>query len=128
MIEMIAQSIERGNGRVASCKAAGVRYQTFLDAINPEHKNYSLEFADIIKKAEMQGSQVIKETCLTVIIKAATDSEKPIWQAAAWLLERMFPAEFGAKRTLDAIINNNDLRSITVHFETQHTKHENAPN
>lgn len=114
IVEKITESIKKGNGRVAACKAAGLNYQTFLNWLNPLHNNYDLEFLEAIKKAENQGREVVKETCVNVIINAATDKEKPVWQAAAWMLERKFPEDYGNRQSIDHSNKDGTLRELSV--------------
>jgi len=85
----ICDSLESGNGRIKTAKIAGIHYSTFLDWM----KKHS-EFSDAVKKAEKAGRQEVRDTMLDRIRK---HSEKS-WQAAAWILERMFPDEFALKR------------------------------
>jgi len=94
---IICDSLQKGNGRVVSVDAAGISYETFLDWMNTESPRFDSEFSEAIKKAERVKSVTIKETCEAQIFKAATDKEKPIWQAAAWILERKYPSEYGLK-------------------------------
>jgi hypothetical protein len=42
-----------------------------------------------------------KEVCENVIMKAATDNDKPVWQAAAWMLERKFPDSYSEHRKIE---------------------------
>lgn len=97
----IVEVIQKGLGRIQACKAAKLNYQTFLNWLNPEHPNFDLDFLETIKKAESEGLQTIKETCESVILKAATRENVPAWQAAAWMLERKFKNEYSLKTELD---------------------------
>jgi hypothetical protein len=124
ILNKITEAIEAGLGRIAACKKAGLNYQTFLNWLNSEHPNYDLDFFEAIKKAEAQGLQTIKETCINVILKAATDRDKPVWQAAAWMLERKFKDEFSTKQELshDVKIDNDIKELMTKYLELKNVK------
>jgi hypothetical protein len=94
ILNAIIESLERGNGRVMTCKQAGISFETFCDWTNPESPRYNSDFYERVKKAEGTGSIKIKEVCENVIMKAATDNDKPVWQAAAWMLERKYKKEY----------------------------------
>ncbi len=94
-INTLLQGLREGKGRHKSCKEVGINYQTFLNWVHDENKS---EFLTQVKKAEEEGNQITKETCEQAIMNAATNNEKPIWQAAAWLLERKFPEEYRNKQ------------------------------
>jgi hypothetical protein len=104
ILNALIESLSKGNGRVQSCHMAGISYDTFCDIINPGHKGFNFEFVERLKKAEGTGKIKIKEICESVIMKAATDNNKPAWQAAAWMLERKFKDEYALK-----VINDVDL-------------------
>ncbi len=84
----IVKALENGDGRVRACKAAGIHYSTFLDWL--EHKP---EFSEAIKKAERCGLSRVRDLAQRGIIEKFTSH----WQAAAWWLERNYPAEFGRR-------------------------------
>jgi hypothetical protein len=112
LIDLFIENIEGGAGRVAACKSVRLHYDTFLDWLNPESPRYSMEFSERLKKAENAGRQRLKEVCENVIIKAATDKNKPVWQAAAWMLERKFPKEYGIKHEMD--LGEETIKAILV--------------
>ncbi len=95
LVNDLLDNLRQGKGRHKSCKEVGINYQTFLNWLKDESKS---EFLTQVKEAEQEGNQVIKETCEQAIRKAATNNDKPIWQAAAWLLERKFPDEYRNKQ------------------------------
>ena len=95
LVSKLLQNLREGKGRHKTCKEVGINYQTFLNWIHDENKS---EFLTQVKEAEAEGNQVTKETCEQAIINAATNNKKPIWQAAAWLLERKFPEEYRNKQ------------------------------
>lgn len=70
--------------------------------LSPAEENY-LEILEAIKR----GREKFIERNLLLIQVASQDS----WQAAAWLLERKFPDEFGLK--MQRFDETNDLNSVS---------------
>lgn len=86
----IATALATGNTRATSCAYAGISYQTFLNWLERGEKAVSgqyFEFLEAIKKAEADAAVAAVAT-----IKQAS---RTTWQAAAWWLERRYPAEWG---------------------------------
>ena len=100
-LDIIVESIEKGNGIRVTCKAAQISVTTYYDWIDPDSDRFNSELSERIKKARSLGDLAVKETCEAVIMKAAVDKEKPVWQAAAWMLERKFREEYGQRQTLE---------------------------
>ena len=67
----------------AACALAGVGQSTYFDWVATKS-----DFQELIKRAESE----MKERALKVINQAAQNGQ---WQAAAWLLERREPNEYG---------------------------------
>lgn len=109
IFKIIIETIEKGFGRVAACKSANIHYGTLLKWLDPEHPTFNSEFSERLKEAEQVGRQTLKETLENVILKAATDKDKPVWQAAAWRLERSFNSEYGIKQAVDHTIREQPL-------------------
>ena len=82
-IDLFINALSEGVGRVAACKTADIGYQTFLDWMEAKP-----EFSEMVKKAEIQGSDRNKDICKIRIL------EDKSWQSAAWWLERNYPEEF----------------------------------
>jgi hypothetical protein len=95
-VNLIIEAIKGGHGRVKAVNSGGISYETFNVWMKEKP-----EFSELVKKAENEGLQLLRETCLDAIIQAATNNHKPIWQAAAWILERKFPAEFRQRYGVD---------------------------
>ena len=95
IINTLLQGLREGKGRHKACKEANIDYRTFLNWLEDENKS---SFFTQVKDAEKEGNQVTKETCEQAIMNAATNNDKPIWQAAAWMLERKFPEEYRNKQ------------------------------
>jgi hypothetical protein len=101
ILNAIIESLEKGNGRVMTCKQVGIVYDTFLEWTSKENPRFDSDFTERVKKAEGTGKIKIKEICENVIMKAATDNNKPAWQAAAWMLERKFGKEYALNQNID---------------------------
>ena len=97
-INNLLKGLREGKGRHRACIEANISYVTFLRWIKDKKK---VNFVTQVKEAETEGNQIIKETCEQAIINAATNNDKPIWQAAAWMLERKFPEQYGAKQQFE---------------------------
>lgn len=93
--QVIVDAITRGNIYSASAERAGIDYATFKrwmekgEREEPEFTRYrAFRAAILVANAECQDVQ------LTRINHAASHGT---WQAAAWILERRFPEEWGRK-------------------------------
>ncbi len=75
-----------------ACAAAGISKQTYynwLEHAEEDPDSAYAEFAALVEKARAQA----EAANLRIIRKAANDS----WQAAAWLLERVYPDKYGMR-------------------------------
>jgi hypothetical protein len=110
LLKAFIDRIGEGFGFLETCKAVNLSYDTIYDWTNPDSPRYNAEFSEQFKKAQNKGLTNLKETCLNVILDAAKgkkgeDGQKgtaPIWQAAAWLLERRYKDEFALKHQVSA--------------------------
>ena len=88
-VGLIVDALKKLKGRVAACKEAGIHYSTFLNWLGTKP-----EFLEAVKKAELEGLESIKPLLFARIM----EHSKKQWTAAAWILERLFPDEFGQNR------------------------------
>jgi transposase len=75
-----------------ACAAAGIgksTYYSWLERAEEDPDSAYAEFAALVEKARAQA----EAANLRIIRKAANDS----WQAAAWLLERVYPEKYGMR-------------------------------
>jgi len=89
--------ISVGNTFERSCILANIAEKTFYiwKSKGRESKNGKyVQFLQAVKKAEEE----FKRHHIANIAKA---SDKGIWQASAWLLERKYPEEFGRREKID---------------------------
>jgi hypothetical protein len=133
ILKAIVESLENGNGRIVSCKAAGIHYDTFLEWLNKDGLYFDSEFSEAVKKAEAKGTQAIKETCENIIINAARGRKadkknditgiNPVWQAACWLLERKHKTEYSANQNINATVTNTEpITGFIFELTTDDTK------
>jgi transposase-like protein len=81
----ICQAIEQGATYEMAAASAGIHRDT-LHA----WRSRDPAFSDALKAAEARGVLA----CLSRIQQAANDGQ---WQAAAWILERRYPADYGRR-------------------------------
>ena len=98
-----ASELKRGgmNNRDLS-QCIGISEATFYRWLNDTTSAVHREFCESLKKAEAEHKAALRER----IFKA---SERD-WKAAAWLLERMFPDEYGRR----------ERREIEASMATRH--------
>jgi len=92
MQKQIVQYIENGNTYERSCLLCGITYATFYNWQKQGEQAKSgkyFDFFNAVKKAE-QGF-------IAHNVKIIMDAAENTWQAAAWLLERKYPGEFGRR-------------------------------
>jgi len=87
-VEIILGALRLGMGRMDACRYAGITFETFSQWCK-RHP----EFAEAVEKAEA----ALIARCLSRIEEAAQGGT---WQAAAWLLERKHPGQFGMRQRL----------------------------
>lgn len=81
--ERIIEAVGLGATYERAAAAGGIGYSTLREWILAD-----AEFAEAVKQAEAQRAN----EALSAIRRAARDGQ---WQAAAWLLERRYPGEYG---------------------------------
>ena len=102
-INKILETLKQGIWmRIASCKAAGIAYDTFLVWLN----KYP-EFCEAVKKAEQMGRDAEVERCVNHI------RNNTAWQSKAWILERILPEIFGLRTKIDETIEIKSIAKLT---------------
>ena len=92
VVATVLGNLAAGNYIETSCAAAGIvraTYYLWLDKAESDPDSVYAEFAALAEKARAQA----EAANLRIIRKAANDS----WQAAAWLLERVYPERYGMR-------------------------------
>ena len=93
LIELVGRNIMAGNTKKTTCMAVGISQQTFyrwMKEGKEQKRGLKCEFCESVKKAEA----VLKTALVSKIMNS------PNWQAQAWLLERMFPEEYGRRQVI----------------------------
>ena len=88
----VVEALRLGAPRKLAAEYAGIAYDTLREWCLRRGPAY-VAFAVALKEAESKGSVA----ALAKIQKAATDGQ---WQAAAWLLERRDPENFGRRQVV----------------------------
>lgn len=76
----------------------GVAEETFSRWVNHPKTENQRQLCQALKKTEAAR----KRDLLAIIYNAAARGFKPSWQAAAWMLERQYPDEFGQRSKVQA--------------------------
>lgn len=95
IVKALAEAITLGLSQKRACEAAGISYDTFRRWTHSKPG-----FRDAMRKAE---TDFIGRN-LAMIAAASLRT----WQAAAWLLERRFPKEWGKVETIKASIRDGE--------------------
>lgn len=94
--------------REISCSQAGISSRTLYNWCEAD-----AELAD-----EVEAAIDVSKAVLINEIKALGQARQD-WRAAAWMLERRWPQEFGAKRDVDVTINKSDGSDVVVSMVAQ---------
>jgi transposase len=100
MIELAAGYIKEGCTDRAAQDLIGISHETWYNWLQKAEERPGTiygEFSDAIKKARA----ILQQDCVK-IIKTAAKNE---WQAAAWMLERRYPEDFGKRDRVDMNMN-----------------------
>ena len=113
LVKEICEYIATGNTFERACRLSNISESIFYDwkaKGEKEKQGKYLDFLEAVKKAEEE----FKKTNIDIILNAAKDGT---WQAAAWLLERKHPEEFG-RRDRVAISMDSKLSDYTNGFDS----------
>ena len=104
--ELIAQAVKlRKNGMSYHdmTAALGIAQSTFYKWMNQPERPAEAEFSESIRKAEAEYKASLRSKVL-----AKTDRD---WKAAAWMLERQYPDEYG-RRERHEVVAEVDARHM----------------
>lgn len=108
--QKICELIQIGNSKKDAALLCGITRRTleyWLQKAQDEESGPYAAFAEALEQAQA----TFKQTQIEIITSAAGKQ----WQAAAWLLERRFPREWGRRESISAEIStesskeNNDI-------------------
>lgn len=107
--ERIMDAIRKGATIEMAAQYGGISGATFYNwqQRGREGERPFVEFFEALKAAEAEG--VV--TCLTHITTAA---QSGAWQAAAWILERRYPATYGRQQRIEAVHDIHDWRKEAI--------------
>lgn len=106
LIPQIVERAKMGMPQTLIARGIGIRPETFSRWLN-EHP----ELKEAMEEAKIAG--VVER--LNKINNAKDKFGNPVWQAQAWVLQRMFPAEFAQPDTKVEVRNET---SVTVNVIT----------
>lgn len=115
LIEQAAQLKGEGLNNQDICAALGVSETAFYGWLQTEDgegnpirkKPLEIELAEALKNAEAG----FKRSLLESIRKAGRDKD---WKANAWMLERLYPGEFGRVDRLQAEVKQQTTAAVAV--------------
>ena len=93
LVKEICQYISDGNTFERACRLSNISDSVFYSWKARGEKEKEGKFADFLE-ATLKAGEQFKQTNINIIQEAAKDGT---WQAAAWLLERKHPEEFGRR-------------------------------
>ena len=91
-----------------ACSQAGITRQTL-------HR-WCEDDAEL--SSDVEAAIDVSKAVLISEIRALGEARQD-WRAAAWMLERRWPHEFGAKRDVDVTINKSDGSDVVVSMVAQ---------
>jgi orotate phosphoribosyltransferase-like protein len=110
LIDRIARLIDTGMSINAVCDAVGVSRASFYQWMSlgsqPDRSDIYVRFVTEIRKARAG----VQARWLEKIEIASQDPKT--WTAAAWLLERSFPQEFGRRSQVDVTVREDVVAEI----------------
>lgn len=108
--ELVRRAVKLKKGgatNVDIAKAIGISESTFYRWVSTPSTEAEKELSESLKKAEADYKNALQG----IIAKAAQERD---WKAAAWLLERKYPEEYGRK-FLDAKVSGDvQVRGIAA--------------
>lgn len=93
LVEKAVEMKSHGLSNADICRGLGVSETAFYNWLREPDNRVKLALVDGLRKAEAE----YKEQLLQTIWKAASNGPQT-WTAAAWLLERKYPDEFGQRQ------------------------------
>lgn len=94
---VICDNISLGLSYTLTCQAAGIHFDTFNEWMKKGEAGGEEKFVDFYSKVRA-AEAICARNSLERIREAADNGT---WNAAAWLLERRYPSDYGRKDRID---------------------------
>ena len=114
LIEVMCGLKAKGIHNKDICMAVGIHEATLYRWLNKPSARLHRVLSEEFKKAEARYKQELLDT-----IRGAALAKRQYWTAAAWLLERKYPDEFGRPETRKTAVESEDAPKIVLGVEVR---------
>ena len=114
LIKIICELKGKGMSNKDICMAVGIHEATLYRWLNKPSARLHRVLSEEFKKAEARYKQERLDT-----IRGAALAKRQYWTAAAWLLERKYPEEFGRPETRKTAVESEDAPKIVLGVEVR---------
>ena len=114
LIEVMCGLKAKGMHNKDICMAVGIHEATLYRWLNKPSSKLHRALGEQFKKAEAQYKQELLDS-----IRETALSKPRYWTAAAWLLERKYPEEFGRPETRKTAVETEDAPKIVLGVEVR---------
>ena len=114
LIEVMCGLKAKGMHNKDICMAVGIHEATLYRWLNKPSARLHRVLSEEFKKAEARYKQELLDT-----IRGAALAKRQYWTAAAWLLERKYPEEFGRPETRKTAVESEDAPKIVLGVEVR---------
>lgn len=114
LIEVMCGLKAKGMHNKDICMAVGIHEATLYRWLNKPSTRLHRVLSEEFKKAEARYKQELLDT-----IRGAALAKRQYWTAAAWLLERKYPDEFGRPETRKTAVETEDAPKIVLGVEVR---------
>ena len=114
LIKIICELKGKGMSNKDICMAVGIHEATLYRWLNKPSCKLHRALGEEFKKAEARYKQELLDT-----IRGAALAKRQYWTAAAWLLERKYPEEFGRPETRKTAVESEDAPKIVLGVEVR---------
>lgn len=121
LIEIICDLKAKGMQNKDICAAVGIHEATLYRWLNKPSCKLHRALGEEFKKAEARYKQELLES-----IRETALSKPRYWTAAAWLLERKYPEEFGRPETRKTAVEVDDAPKIVLGVEVRAAQGDKA--
>ena len=121
LIEIICDLKAKGMHNKDICAAVGIHEATLYRWLNKPSCKLHRALGEEFKKAEARYKQELLES-----IRETALSKPRYWTAAAWLLERKYPDEFGRPETRKTAVEVDDAPKIVLGVEVRTAQGDKA--